>query len=139
MYCKFCGNEVDKDAKFCGACGSIVSDADTPGTEETFIPEMVYPAHDPAIESTAKKSLIFGIISLAVASFSGLISLIFAIIGRGQAKKHAELNGGSFTGVAKVGKILSTIGIPLGILCIVYQTIAFIAGFISALAEQGLI
>lgn len=97
---------------------------------------MVYPAHDPAIESTAKKSLIFGIISVAIPS---LIGLIFAIIGRGQAKKHAELNGGSFTAVAKVGKILSTVGIPLGILSIVYQTIMFMVGFISALAEQGLI
>jgi hypothetical protein len=97
---------------------------------------MVYPSHDPAIESTAKKSLIFGIISLAVPS---LIGLIFAIIGRGQAKKHAELNGGSFTAVAKVGKILSTIGIPLGILCVVYQTISFMIGFISAFTESGLI
>ena len=34
MYCKYCGNNLDNDAKFCSSCGARVEEAEQPAAEE---------------------------------------------------------------------------------------------------------
>ena len=115
MFCKFCGKEIDDDVKFCPACGGIITNEDTPVVEE---PVPVFnPYLEEKLENCAKKSLIFGILSLA---FGSIIGFIFALIGKGQAKSYASLNCGVLDGKAKIGNILSTIGIPYGILSFIW-------------------
>ena len=126
MFCKFCGKEIEEGAKFCPACGGIITNEDTPIVEEPI--PVFNPYLEEKLETYAKKSLIFGILSLAL---SNIIGLIFAFIGRGQAKKYAVLNGGILDGKAKVGSILSTVAIPVTIISFiatVYQIVNIIQG-----------
>ena len=135
MYCKFCGNEIEDGVKYCPRCGGIATETET-AAEEVYEAELVRdPVTDEECESAAKKSLVFGILSIA---FGSVIGFIFALVGRKQAKKSAALNGGSLTAKAKVGNILSTVGIPYGILTLISQ-IMTIVSVITAFLESGLV
>ena len=123
MYCKFCGNEIADGVKFCPKCGAATETTSAPTVDEVFTTEFTAtPTVDPAAEqaknSRANKSLVFGILSLV---FGSIVGLIFAILGIKNAKAYAALNRGIVEGKAKVGKILSTIGIPVAIITFIYN------------------
>ena len=130
MYCKFCGNKIEQGAKFCTRCGSTVSGTEESRTDENYAPEVISSYCEAELETAAKKSLIFGILSLAIGS---VVGFIFALLSARQVRKYADLNGGYVSGKAKAGKILSTIGIPYGIVSFIYA-IVVIAGIASILA-----
>ena len=73
-------------------------------------------------EKLSTQSLVFGIISLVLAE-GGILGIIFGAIGKAKAKAFAEQNGGVVTGKAKVGKILSTLGLVFGIIMTVFLVI----------------
>ena len=73
-------------------------------------------------EKLSTQSLVFGIISLVLAE-GGILGIIFGAIGKAKAKAFAEQNGGVVTGKAKVGKILSTLGLVFGIIMTVFWVI----------------
>lgn len=130
MYCKFCGNEIDQGARYCDKCGSIVTENETPGMDDGYVPEVIDSYREAELDNSARKSLVFGILSIA---FGSIIGLIFALIGGKHAKRYADLNAGVVEGRAKVGKILCTIGVPYGILSFFYAVLV-LAGLASALA-----
>lgn len=66
----------------------------------------------------ATQSLVFGILSLVLTE-CGILGIIFGAIGKAKAKAFAAQNDGVVTGKAKVGKILSTLGLVFGIICLV--------------------
>ena len=134
MFCKFCGNEVADDMKFCPKCGATVESTEIPSVDELFAEP--YAANDEEKDSTSNKCLIFGILSLAL---SGLVGFILALVGLKQVNKYAAINGGIIDGKAKVGKILSTVAIPLSILSFIYGLVAFITSLVTVLNEYGLI
>ena len=72
-------------------------------------------------EKLSQQSLIFGILGLVFCE-SGILGLIFSIIGLSKAKKLAAENGGQLEGKAKTGKILSTLGLVfsiIGLVCVI--------------------
>ena len=73
-------------------------------------------------EKLSTQSLVFGIISLVLAE-GGILGIIFGAIGKAKAKAFVEQNGGVVTGKAKVGKILSTLGLVFGIIMTVLLVI----------------
>ncbi|MBQ4105812.1 MAG: DUF4190 domain-containing protein [Clostridia bacterium] len=86
----------------------------------------------PQAEDNSMKALIFGIIGL-VLSESGLLGLIFSIIGLSQAKKYKQ-NFGELAGKAKVGNILSTLGLIFSILMMAFWVIYIIVIVVIAIA-----
>ena len=121
MLCKFCGKEIANDEKFCPVCGGIATE------EETYAIEAVSPVFDPDLEkeikSRAKKSLVYGVLSLV---FGFLIGLILALVGKGQVKKYALLNGGVIDGKAKAGNTICTIGILYSLLTCIFPIVWWI-------------
>lgn len=63
-------------------------------------------------------TLVFGILSLALCSFFGILSIIFGAIGRSKGNKFVR-QGGTLTGASKAGYILSLLGIIFGIIALV--------------------
>lgn len=76
-------------------------------------------------EKLSTQSLVFGILSLVFTECS-ILGIIFGAVGKSKAKKFAELNEGVVTGKAKVGKILSTLGLVFSIICLVVTVILVI-------------
>lgn len=76
-------------------------------------------------EKLSTQSLVFGILSL-VLSGGGILSIIFGAIGKAKAKAFAAANDGVLAGKAKVGKVLSTIGLVCGIIATIILVICII-------------
>lgn len=68
--------------------------------------------------------LTFGILSLV---FGTVLAIIFGAIGRSKGKNYIA-QGGTLTGSAKVGYILSLVGLILGIVSTVIVAIIIITG-----------
>lgn len=75
-------------------------------------------------------TLVFGILSLV---FTSILGIIFGSIGRKKGKEFIE-QGGELTGAAKVGFILSKIGVILGIIATIVIAI-YIIVFATAAAN----
>ena len=75
--------------------------------------------------------LVFGILSLALCGFFGILGIIFGAIGRGKGKSYVA-QGGTLTGASKVGYILALVGLILGIVVAVIYLIAFIAALVNS-------
>ena len=80
----------------------------------------------------AGSALPFGILSLVFCG-SGILGLIFAIIGKKKAKAYAA-EVGQLDGKAKVGSILATVGLILSIIMMVYWVFIII---FAGLASSG--
>lgn len=89
-------------------------------------------------EKLSTQSLVFGILSLALTEI-GLLGIIFGAIGKSKAKAFAQLNDGVVTGKAKVGKILSTLGLVFGIIALVCTAIMIVAAIASPDFRQALL
>lgn len=89
-------------------------------------------------EKLSTQSLVFGILSLVFTELS-ILGIIFGAVGKSKAKKFAELNEGVVTGKAKVGKILSTLGLVFSIICLVCVVIIAIGCVASPDFRQGLL
>ncbi len=85
-------------------------------------------------EKLSTQSMIFGIISLVLSS-GGILGIIFGAIGKAKAKAFAAQNEGIVTGKAKVGKILSTLGLVFGIVMTVLWVVYIIV--VAAAAANG--
>lgn len=111
MICKQCGTQINGDEKFCPVCGARLA-------EEQPVAAAAAPAAPaaPAVStSEAKSPMVFGILSIV---FSGLLGLIFAIVSKTKLKRYYAA-GGPACGMAKAGKITSTIGLIFSILAMI--------------------
>lgn len=118
MYCKYCGNDLDNEAKFCSSCGARV-DSEPVVAEE--ISSYVYDDLQPdpfeeAKSSLARKILTLGICSVAftVSFWFSLVGWILAVVCRGKIREY-EAHFGPVSGMAKVGRGLSLGGLIGGI------------------------
>ena len=156
MFCSNCGNQIVEGAKFCGVCGAPAAEVtqqtnvqDQPNTQTAPVSEPVYEqtfyyerpeTEDPFISeeknSAAKSALVWGILSLALAFYTGLLGIIFACVGFSKANKYKNLNNGVLDGKAKVGRGLSIGGLCVGIaLVALFVLIIFAAAFIGISGE----
>ena len=135
MFCKFCGNEVADDMKFCPKCGATVESTEIPSVDELFAEP--YAANDEEKSTSSNKCLIFGILSLALTGVSSIVGFILALVGLKQVDKYAALNGGIVDGKAKVGKFLSLGGLIGGACVTAYVAFYIFMAIITVIAEYN--
>lgn len=126
MNCVKCGAPVDGKA-FCPQCGTPVAQA---GGQQP------QPAQPQQTLGSPSKVLVFGILSLALSS--GVIGLIFGIIGLVQAKRYNETYGPVSRQVS-IGKGLSIAGIIVSIVCLLIYVacIVFLATHWETIVEAA--
>lgn len=86
-------------------------------------------------QDNSAKTLVFGILATALGEL-GLLGLIFAILGKKEANKY-KASFGQLSGKAKVGAILSTVGLVLSIVMIAVYTLCAIIGVIMGIAAAN--
>ena len=154
MNCKYCGNTLTDDAKFCPTCGKMVIDEQNITTEHVA-DEVVDPSVAAAknylagqILSKAITSLVLSAVSitfsmfmfviagvmesvgvLVIGTFIGLALNIFGLGVKNKAKANASVFAskyGETTGKAKIGKILCIPATILNIILLVYHAMMFL-------------
>ena len=124
MICKHCGAVVEDGKKFCGDCGAPVEAE--PVRPEPVVVKPVARAVDTEKNSDARTVMILGILGLAIGNmYSAVAGIILSAIGRKKAKEYEE-NYGPLTGKAKVGGILSLVGLILNIITVAATVLAVI-------------
>ena len=120
-------------------CEQPEDQAPAPAVYQEAYPAQPYPPQAPFVseEQKAESNSVFvwGIIGLAFSSsfFLSFLGIIFSAVAKKKAKDYIA-RWGTVYGKAKVGNILSTIGIPVGIvltvLCILYL-ILYVSFFVA--------
>ena len=107
-----------------------------PAYQQPVYQQPVYNA-TPQPEDTSSKVLTFGIIGLVLSEL-GILGLIFSIIGLKQANQYYSTFG-TLIGKAKVGKILSKVGLIVSIVMTVFWAIYIIvvAAMAASIASVG--
>ena len=133
MICTKCGARIDDGSKFCAECGAAVP-AEPQYQQPQYTAQPQYqqpqynavPVYNQSVSSTPV--LTWGIIGLAFACsfFLSFLGIIFSAVGRGKANTYLN-QVGQLTGKAKVGSILSKVGLILGIVLTVVFIIYIIA------------
>ena len=166
MFCNNCGNQVDDNAVVCPYCGvQLAANAapqqpqpaydqqnaqpqyQQPAYQQPQYQQPVYqqpqygaqaPMEDPQERAMSKSALIWGILGIAFASsfYLSILGIIFSAIGLSKAKKYVAA-GYPLTGRAKVGRILSIIGLILAIVMTVIFVIYIIVAVIAAAAYSS--
>ena len=161
MYCRKCGVPLPEDARFCTQCGfdnaaPLISEAEPyapvyeqPQYQQSVAPypAQAYQPQQPFVSEEQKQEansvLIWGIIGLAFSCtfFLSFLGIIFSAVAKKKAKAYIA-RWGTIYGKAKVGNILSTVGIPVGIvftvLFVIYLIVYvsfFVALFSGALGD----
>ena len=134
MFCKNCGNQLPDNALFCGSCGTKVeapAAPQQPAYEAPQQPAYVAPqpapqqpayvapqaapqANDPYKDELAGSVLSKGIAGLALSLALGVPGIIVSAGAKRKAREY-ESRYGELSGKAKVGSILSKVGLPVSI------------------------
>lgn len=156
MNCKNCGAELHEGSAFCGNCGMRI-EPEQPVYEAPAQPESYNEVHneyqeqgyyqapaqqefaaEPVISDAEKPNTILWIVLNAVEIFTcctitGIVGLIFAILG------HISAEKGDFADAAKKTKTAKTwfwVGLGLGILFVVLYAILVAIGFAAGITEE---
>ena len=107
MFCEKCGAQIDGQA-YCPQCGTPTNQT----TVKQPIQYQTYPAqpNQPVQTQVSPTSVLIWCIVGAALSWTGIVGLIFSIIGLRKANAYINTYGPIST-QAKIGKILSIIGI----------------------------
>ena len=118
MNCKYCGNEINEGAAFCATCGKVAFES------EPLAVVLETPEEIEQRSGLAGRILTLGILALAFAEtfFLSFLGIIFGAMAKSKASRY-EIECGELTGKARVGKILGTIGLILGIVLSVIAVI----------------
>ncbi len=163
MFCQNCGTQLPEDVKFCPECGAPVEIIDPlrnePTVEEPVVaaaPVFEQPVYEtptyrePVVQSSPEAQalstpiLVFGILGLSFACipYVNFLGIIFSAIAKSKVKQFLGL-GGVLSGKAKVGSILATVGLIIGIiLTVIFAiiiTFAIFGGILAVLGENGYI
>ena len=115
MYCRNCGRELTGNNRFCTHCG-----ADRSRTGSAMSPE---------VKDLSISALVWGIVAVVFCQLP--LSFIFGIIGQSKAREAAQK--GIENGMVKAGRIMSMIGLILGIVFTVFWAVFFLImiGFLT--------
>ena len=140
MFCKYCGNQLPEDAKFCPKCGKIAE-------EQTFNTAEAQP--EPIVFDNVKNDFVskqkdddagsilkFAILGLAFSVPVSILGLIFTIIAKSKVKNFIYKYGDT-EGRATVGKHLTIPGMISSIFFIIFWFI-YIVVMAAVLFEYGL-
>lgn len=146
MRCNNCGRDIPDHSITCPECGAPVAPQPQQSTFERFnqMPQQPYqqpyaqngyyqPPYAPTMgdpaEDDAKKSKIFGIVSLF------FLHIIFGIIAIVKAKSYEKNGNGTHASDAKVGKVCGIIGICLEAVSCILVIICFFTGMFLGFKE----
>ena len=155
MNCKNCGAELKEGALFCGNCGTKVEEApvyEAPAEyyqekyeeyqeQGTYIPPVMPEYAEPVnVVSGEKPNTVLWIVLsvielLSCCQITGIISLIFSILG------HIAAEKGDFAEAAKkikTAKISFWIGLGLGLLFVIVYAILMVIGVAAGITEEFL-
>ena len=119
MVCKYCGQELEENARFCSTCGKLVAheaEETAPPQEESrelvAVAAAAAPQEDAERDARGKSILTYAIIGLAFANtfYFAFIGIIFSAIARTKLKQYLALYTET-QGTATVGKYLSLAGL----------------------------
>ncbi|MBE6893106.1 MAG: zinc-ribbon domain-containing protein [Ruminococcaceae bacterium] len=155
MNCKNCGAELHEGAVFCGNCGmrteaeQQVYEAPVQGEyhqenyneyqeQGSYVPPVMPEYQAEPVVDGERPNTVLWIVLAAVEIFTccqltGIISLIFAILG------HVAADKGDFAeaeGKIKTAKIWFWVGLGLGLLFVVAYIVLFALGIAAGLAEE---
>lgn len=139
MFCIKCGRQIPDDAVFCPACGATQGDQ---------MPQAIAPNQpaawkkpvSPEEDALAGSILTWGILGLAF-SATVILGIIFSAIGLSKARRFRETYG-PLHHRAKVGRILSLVGLIVSLVMILFWTvygiiIAHAVNLIKEAEERG--
>lgn len=154
MFCTHCGASLPDGSAFCTNCGApLAAPAEQPVQQAPAYqppqqpqqpqqpvyqqpqqpvyqqPQPAYPVYQP-VDATQPNLLVLGILSLV---FGFIVGIILGAVGRSKGKAYIN-QGGTLTGSAKVGYILSTIGMIVSIVVTVLVVIEIIVAVCAACA-----
>lgn len=147
MNCSNCQAQIPENSKVCPYCGTPVEAQSAPQQpayqqpayqpvppQPAYQPVSTQPAptaNDPQKDALAGSCLTWGILGLAFSEVP-ILGLIFSIIARVKCGNYARLYG-RYTGKAKVGSTLATLGLVFSIIF----TVAITIGIIVAISEAN--
>lgn len=147
MFCPNCGSSIEDNSQFCPNCGQVVEQPNQAPTQPQQFEQPVYeatPVNNTYAASAgadeSKSVLTWGILGLVFADtcILSFLGIIFSAIALNKAKAFQAANGALY-GKAKVGKILATVGLILGIVMTVFAVIyllLIIVGVIGAASSS---
>ena len=154
MNCKNCGAEINEGAAFCGNCGMKVETEqpvyEAPAQEfsqevhneyqeqGSYVPPVMPEYQAEPVVNGERPNTVLWIVLAAVEIFTccqltGIISLIFAILG------HVAADKGDFAEAErkiKTAKIWFWVGLGLGILFVVLYALIFALGIAAGITEE---
>ena len=128
MICTKCGATIPDGSTVCPTCGAAIEAA----------PVQAAPQPVAAAGTVSPANVLtWGILGLAFAG-SGLLGLIFSIIGLKKGKLFLAENGSLF-GQAKVGRTLAKVGLILSIVMMIFWVIyiAVVGIFVGTVASNA--
>lgn len=152
MNCKNCGAELSEGAVFCGNCGMKVENEpmvyEAPVTEEFhqevhteyqeegfYVPPVM--PEEPVVPAEKPNTVLWIILSaveiFTCCTVTGIISLIFSIIG------HVSAEKGDYADAFKKIKIAKTsfwIGFAIGLFILIIYVFVFFLGIATGLTEE---
>ena len=152
MNCSNCQAQIPENSKVCPYCGTPVEAQSAPQQpayqqpgyqqpayqpvppQPAYQPVSTQPAptaNDPQKDALAGSCLTWGILGLAFSEVP-ILGIIFSIIARVKCGNYARLYG-HYTGKAKVGSTLATLGLVFSIIF----TVAITIGIIVAISEAA--
>ena len=152
MNCSNCQAQIPENSKVCPYCGTPVEAQSAPQQPAYQQPAYQQPAYqpvppqpayqpvstqpaptanDPQKDALAGSCLTWGILGLAFSEIP-ILGIIFSIIARVKCGNYARLYG-HYTGKAKVGSTLATLGLVFSIIF----TVAITIGIIVAISEAN--
>lgn len=135
-FCQHCGNQVADGSAFCDNCGA--QQTQQQAYQQSYQPlyqtqQSYYQSQQPVSKTNSVLALVFGLIAIFSALFCIYpfanfvflpVAIVFLCLSKGQRNRFVGLNG-SDNGMSRTGGILSTIAIPLSIVCFVLSLFYF--------------
>ena len=120
MICTNCNSEINDNSNFCPVCGFkyIEETAMTVKKDE-------FDVEEERVKACATKTMIFGIISIAMAMSNGIVGIVFGILAGKQNRIYESMTK-KHSSKAMVGSILGKAGLWLSIGYSVLFAIAYI-------------
>ena len=146
MICKYCGKELEEDARFCSTCGKVVvhePEPANPSAESPMEIVAVSEVKDSAVEqerdARGKSILTYAILSLAFASsfYFAFVGIIFAVIAKVKVRQYVLVYRET-RGTATVGKHLSLAGLISSIVLTAILAFVIFVAVGVALLESAL-
>ncbi len=119
-FCRYCGNSVKEEDRFCNNCGARVEVENVQSNEQEYTSTYTEPVKEVSKRNSIL-SMIFSIVGISLSVFSiypiigfmfAIPSIIFTAVAKGKRNSYVR-EAGQDNGFSRAGSIVSTVAIPL--------------------------